>query len=175
VKGVEEKLDDTTRQLALLQRASSGNQDAERFQQAFSTAVLGAAPLLERQNWLGAISHIVPVVQNVRGFGSAMATKPISTFAFPLVAAAAYASRKPRPPVIIASTDRTASAVRVTIMSPDGGEVYYELDGAAKGVTKSSTRYTDPIVIGAGLTRTLRARTYVFLRGSEPAQQAFIP
>jgi len=176
VKGVEEKLDQTTRQLALLQRASSGSQDAERFQQSLSTAVLAVAPLLEQRNYVGAGAHVLPVLQNGKGFGAAVATQPISTFAFPLAAVAAYLARAPRKPEIIVSTVKTKNnAVRVTMISPDGGDIRYEL-GGTKEVSKDSTKYSGPFDVAKAFpNEKLRARVYTFLRGSEVAEVLFDP
>jgi hypothetical protein len=94
VKGVEEKLDETTRQLALLQRASVGSQEADLFRQSLTTAALGFVTAFSARNVYGdtgkkwvAWAHAIPVIQNFNGFRASIATKPISTFAWPLLAA----------------------------------------------------------------------------------------
>jgi len=170
VKNVEEKLDDNTRQLALLQRASSGNQDVERFQNMLTTSVLAAAPLVEQRNWLGAATHLAPILQSARGATAALSIKPISTFGFPLAALGVYALREPRPPVIIISSTKKADLpLRVTMISPDGGEIRYALD---LEVTRGSTKYEKPFIVNAS-TKWLRARTYLVLRGSDPTEIEF--
>ena len=172
VKALEEKVDETTRQLALLNRGSSVNQDAERFQHSLTQAVVSAAPLIEQRNWVGAATHLVPVVQNGKGMSAAVASKPISTFAWPLAAAGAYLLREPREPLIII-TDAPAGGHRATFVSPDGGAVYYAIaaaGAAALPVNRNSLRWNgQPVAVAAG--ETVTARTYVFFRGSDTANQ----
>lgn len=86
VKGVEEKLDETTRQLALLQRASVGVQEADLFRHSLTSAVLGAITAYNAKNPWASWAHLVPLAQNVRGASASIATKPIATLAFPLLA-----------------------------------------------------------------------------------------
>jgi hypothetical protein len=86
VKAVEEKLDDTTRQLAVLQRASTGSQEAALFRQSLATAVLGGLPAEHAFNGFRLAAHLVPLSQNWRGAVASLQANPISTFAFPAIA-----------------------------------------------------------------------------------------
>ena len=88
VKGVEEKLDETTRQLAILQRASVGSQEADLFRSSLTTAVLGLVTAARAKNGWLAGAHLVPVAQNFRAASTSFAAKPFSTIAWPLAALA---------------------------------------------------------------------------------------
>jgi hypothetical protein len=89
VKGVEEKLDDTTRQLALLQRASVGSQEADLFRQTLTTAVLGMITAYQwgRGSKALAVAHGIPILQSLNGARASFSKHPFSTVLWPLSAA----------------------------------------------------------------------------------------
>ena len=92
VKALEDKVDDVTGQLAVLQGASTGSQAADLFRQSLTAVVL--AVLSERKannlDW-GGFAYLVPVIQNFGAFRASMTMKPVATIGFPVFAALLYA------------------------------------------------------------------------------------
>lgn len=169
---LEKKVDAQATALALIQSQSDAGYSADLFRQALAAAVVNAAPSVLNGDPFGAIAQFIPVAQNLKGGANSFATKPILTLAVPAIALGIYALRQPRKPVIVTNRLRTARAVRVTVISPDGGDVYYTTDGTEP--TKSSRRYADQIEIAPYKTDfKLRVRAFLLLRASETAEVQF--
>jgi hypothetical protein len=169
---LEDRQADDVRRLASEQRASSTDHSADLFRQALAAAVVNAAPSTLQRDALGALAQFVPIAQNLKGGAASFASKPISTLAVPAIALGLYALRQPRVPVIVTTKLTTSSrAVRVTVITPDGGDIYYEL--GAREVTRSSPRYGTYIEVPRFYEGKLRVRTFLLLRGSETAEVQF--
>ncbi|MFN2397744.1 MAG: chitobiase/beta-hexosaminidase C-terminal domain-containing protein [Gemmatimonadaceae bacterium] len=170
MKRLEQKQDEQTKQLAFFQQRSSGLQTGDLFRQSLTSAVINAAPSIASKDYLLAAAQLLPAAQSWRGAAPSIATKPVSTIAFPAVAALAiYLAKKPMEPTIITSTDTLPSGgeVRVTMTSStEGGEIYFTTDGSDP--TKKSSKYSAPFP--QKKKGTIKARAFVFLRGSDPAQ-----
>lgn len=169
---LEDRQADDVRRLASVQRTSSTEYSADLFRQALSSAVVNAAPSTLLKDALGALAQFVPVAQHLKGGAASFATRPISTLAVPAVALGLYALRQPRTPIIITNKLTTSSrVVRVTVISPDGGDVYYEF--GSREVTKSSSRYGTFIDVPRFHEGTLRVRAFLLLRASKTAEVQF--
>jgi hypothetical protein len=172
LKRLEHRHAEDVRQLASDQRKASTEHSADLFRQALSAAVVNAAPPTLLKDALGALAQFVPVAQNFSGGAASFATKPVSTLAVPAVALGLYALRQPRTPVIITNNLNTSSrALRVTVISPDGGNIHYEL--GAREVTRASPQYGTYIDVPRFHDGKLRVRAFLLLRASETAEVQF--
>jgi hypothetical protein len=177
MKRLEEKQDEQTKQLALLQSRSAGLQSADLFRQALSAAVANAATPIANGDWAAALAQVAPLVQNAQGAAASFSAKPVSTVAFPAAAAVAHAFRRRRRPDIIVTNPTKAALgapgaqVLVSIVSPDGGKIRYERTpggGDGKAVTSDSPEYTGQFPVDA--TSTITAKAFILWRGSEQAK-----
>jgi len=172
IRQLEKKQDAQAAILAEIQRAGSLEHSAELFRQALAAAVVNAAPSALTKDGFGAAAQFVPVAQNLKGGLASFATKPISTLAAPAIALGIFALRQPRAPIIVTNRLTTGShPVRVTVISPDGGDIHYTLDGS--DVTKSSPRYYDHIEVRRHFDGPLRVRAFLLLRASEITEVRF--
>lgn len=171
VKRLERKTDDQAEALAAVQRDSDTGYSADLFRQALAAAVVNAAPAALNRDPFGAIAQFVPVIQNIRGGAASFATRPISTLAVPALALGVYALRQPRKPIIVTNPLTTSRDIRITVISPDGGDIHYTTDGTEP--TKSSRKYGDHIEIEHNRESTLRVRVFLLFRASETAEVRF--
>jgi len=171
VRRLEEKTDAQAKALATVQSQSDVGYSADLFRQALAAAVVNAAPAALNRDPFGAIAQFVPLVQNLKGGAASFTTKPISTLAVPALALGVYALRQPRKPIIVTNRLTTARNLRVTVISPDGGDIHFTTDGTEP--TRSSPRYGGHIEIGQYMTAKLRVRVFLLFRASESAEVQF--
>lgn len=172
VRRLEHKVDAQACALARFQRQHDASHAAELFRRALAASFVNAAPCVLNGDPFGAIAQVIPVVQNLKGGAESFTRSPLSTLAVPAIALGIYALRQPRKPVIVTHRLRTARPVRVTVISPDGGDVYFTTDGSEP--TRSSQRYADHIAIEPYKADfTLRVRAFLLLRASETAEVKF--
>ena len=171
VKRLEEKTDAQAKALAAVQSQSDFGYSADLFRQALAAAVVNAAPAALNRDPFGAIAQFVPLVQNLKGGAASFTTKPISTLVVPALALGVYALRQPRKPIIVTNRLTTSRNIRVTVISPDGGDMHYTTDGTEP--TRSSSRYGGHIEIEQYTTSKLRVRVFLLFRASESAEVQF--
>jgi hypothetical protein len=180
MKRLEEKQEEQTRALAAIQSRSSGEQTGDLFRYSLSAAAVQATSAGMYGDPVAALAQAIPVAQNYRGIGPSFAAKPISTLAFPLLAVSAFVARKPKQPVVVTPTLRTAAGiVRVSVFSPDGADVRHSLRAAGAGVppvAKGSPPVQAGIIeIPQNFTGTLEVQAFRWFRGSDPVVIAFQP
>jgi hypothetical protein len=180
MKRLEEKQEEQTRALAAIQSRSSGEQTGDLFRYSLSAAALQATPAAMSGDVVGALSQTLPLVQNWRGIAPSFAAKPISTVAFPIIAAGVFAIRKPRTPTLIANTLSTAAGpVRVTVVSPENGDIHFNATGRAgirAAVGKGSPRAQNNVIdVPQNFDGFVEVRVFQFLRGSDTAVLEFTP
>jgi len=159
MRRLEQKQDEQTRQLALLQVRSSGQQTGEVFRQALTTGVLNALPALNQRDLATGMAQFVPALQAWQGLGPSVSSKPFSTFAFPLgTALALFFLRKPPKPTVTANRYTgvaAANPARVTLYPSLGLKLYWTTGAGApaKGAA-GTTAYVGPFDIpGPGVLR----------------------
>lgn len=180
MKRLEEKQEEQTRALASIQSRSAGEQTGDLFRYSLSAAALLATPAALSGDVVSALSQTIPLVQNWRGIAPSFSAKPISTIAFPLIAAGVFAARKPRAPTLVANTLSTgAGAVRVTIVTPDSGDIHFnstDRKAIRAAVNKNSPRAQNNIIdVPQNFDGFVEVRLFQFLRGSDTTTLDFRP
>jgi hypothetical protein len=172
MKRLEQKQDEQTRQLALLQVRSTGQQTGEVFRQALTTGVLNALPALNQRDVATGLAQFVPAFQAWQGFSPSLANKPFSTFAFPLgTALALFLLRRPPAPHVTA--DRytgvaAATPATVTLYPSLGSTIYWALapNAPVKGGA-GSTEYAGPFQVSAAGSLRVKAFTPLGVQSDE--------
>lgn len=175
MKRLEAKQEETTKALATLQSRSAGLQSADLFGLSLSNAIANAAGPAANKDWAAVLAQAAPLLQNAQGAAASFKAKPFSTLAFPIGALGLHAARKPRKVEFIVNDPRrttggAAAAVDVTVslISPDGGVIRYEVGSTAINVTRSSKEYTGPIPIAAkSANNIVTAKAFFLVRSSE--------
>ncbi|MGH7463334.1 MAG: chitobiase/beta-hexosaminidase C-terminal domain-containing protein, partial [Longimicrobiales bacterium] len=151
---VEKRLDSYSTQLAAITQLKSGEQSADLFRYALTSAAANISPLLVRKDWGQALSQALPLVQGPfsqsgrAGLTSSLQTSPISTLAFPILSlAAGLLLRRPDPPAVV--QPKPGDAVQITTGALIG-KIRYTTDGT--NPIDSSPEYTAPIPAPAGTT-----------------------
>ena len=181
MKRLEEKQEDQTKQLAMLQSRSAGLQSADLFGQSLSSAIANAAGPAADGDWWAVAAQAAPLLQNAQGAAASLKAKPISTLVFPAGALGLHAARRPRRVEIIVNDRRRnknaalaagATDVTVSLISPSGGTIRYEISNGPQftAVTRNSPEYRQPIVIDVAAARYISARAYLLIRSSEQAE-----
>jgi hypothetical protein len=164
MKRLEQKQDEQTRQLALLQVRTSGQQTGEVFRQALTSGVLNALPALNQRDLVTGIAQFVPALQAWQGLGPSVSSKPFSTFAFPLgTAVALFLLRRPPKPTVTANryTGVTAASPATVTLYPSLGLALYWTTGAGAPVkgAAGTTEYAGPFQITAPAVLRVKAQT----------------
>jgi hypothetical protein len=172
VQRLEQRQDAYARELVRLQREGAAEYAAGLFRQALAAAVVNAAPAVLAKDIFGALAQFVPVAQNLKGGAASFARRPGATLGVPAIALGIFALRQPRTPIIVTNKlDTRSRFVRVTIISPDGGDVRYVL--GSDEVTKASPKYGTYIDVPRKYRGKLRVRAFLLLRASETADVDF--
>lgn len=173
MKRLEAKQEDTTKALAALQSRAVGLQAADLFGLSLSNAIANAAGPAANKDWAAVLAQAAPLLQNAQGAAASFRAKPFSTLAFPLSALGLHAARKPRKVEFIVNHPRrtattTPADVTVSLFSPDGGTIRYEVGSGVLNVTRSSKEYTGPIPIGAAdMNNIVTAKVFLLVRSSD--------
>lgn len=173
MKRLEAKQEETTKALAALQSRSAGLQSADLFGLSLSNAIANSAGPVANNDWWAAAAQAAPLLQNAQGAAASFKAKPFSTLAFPIGALGLHLARKPRKVEFIVNDRRrdksaAAGSVFVSLFSPDGGVIRYEVSDDTKSVSRSSKEYKEPIEIEVGdPENVITARAFLIARGSE--------
>ena len=111
VNALEGRLDSFGAQLVALQQKKSGEQSADLFKYALTTALTNVPTDLFRQDWTRAVYQTFPLIQTMAsgkgGVTAAFSTAPWSTMGFPVVSGlAVWFFRKPETPLISLDAQR---------------------------------------------------------------------
>jgi hypothetical protein len=152
----DDRLDRVEDKIELLEASRAVSSEGEQFRHAVTQFAVSATPYFFQGNYLAVTAHAGPVLQNISGLVPALRQKPVSTVVAALAPIAAHLLHAPRQPLVVITKVQpapgaaagAAAQVEISIVSPDGGWIRYEIvAGAAPAVpvpNANSARYAAP-------------------------------